>query len=236
MTFLSINEIYRATEGEGVNLGHPQIFVRFQGCNVGCVNCDSMDTWEFKSPNMSLTEVLAKIESLRGDHQRKINRVSITGGDPLHPKNTEAVIALARELKAKKFYVNIEAAGTRIVHELFDILDFISFDYKTPSTGVKTSLTTLEKFLTQYPNKSQIKSVISDKKDFEDTYNALTMMEEKLDRRIENWVMTPCFEPGEKFPIERMKMIIDLNENFGGAFRVITQQHKYIHGPDSTNV
>ena len=42
-----INSIYRATEGEGVFVGRPQIFVRYQGCAIGCINCDSKDTWEF---------------------------------------------------------------------------------------------------------------------------------------------------------------------------------------------
>ena len=81
---LNLHSIYRATEGEGVFIGVPQIFVRFQGCAVGCVNCDSKETWDFEENRLfPIENVLTKISLLGGD---EINRVSITGGDPLHPK------------------------------------------------------------------------------------------------------------------------------------------------------
>ena len=92
-----INSIYRATEGEGIHLGTPQIFVRFQGCTIGCLNCDSMDTWEFEGFNSTLDEVWQRVwnESFDG----RIKRVSITGGDPLHPKHVPAVLELVTFLK-----------------------------------------------------------------------------------------------------------------------------------------
>ena len=87
---LAINSIYRATEGEGIHLGQTQIFVRFQGCNIGCYNCDSKDTWDFiDDGNMSLESVIERIISLDVGLSK---RVSITGGDPLHPKNEMGVI------------------------------------------------------------------------------------------------------------------------------------------------
>ena len=74
---MSLNSIYCATEGEGIHIGTPQIFVRFQGCGLRCKNCDSMDTWNFdQGMKFSLNEVIDKIISL------KMKRVSITGGDP----------------------------------------------------------------------------------------------------------------------------------------------------------
>src|SRR6478736_4189203 len=79
-TTLLINSIYRATEGEGIHIGIPQIFVRFQGCHVGCVNCDTKETWDFDPAfTMALDEVMESIETLS---QNIIKRVSITGGDP----------------------------------------------------------------------------------------------------------------------------------------------------------
>ena len=88
---LPINSIYRATEGEGVFIGHPQVFVRTQGCSIGCLNCDSKDTWDFdEKTNRSLENILAEVseQSFRG----AINRISITGGDPLHPSNQNALV------------------------------------------------------------------------------------------------------------------------------------------------
>jgi 7-carboxy-7-deazaguanine synthase len=226
-----------ATEGEGIHVGTPQIFVRFQGCNIGCVNCDSKETWEFKDTSLSLDSAMEQIEAESGKYPHRIKRISITGGDPLHPIHAPGVEALAVELKKRGFYINIEAAGTRIVDSLFDVLDFVSFDFKTPSTDVTTNPKLLKKLVTQYAKKAQIKSVISDKKDFEFVYDQFLTLQKDLDYQVETpWILTPCYEPHEEFPKERFIEMIDLNQQFGSPFRVIGQQHKWIHGPKKRNV
>lgn len=232
---LPINSIYRATEGEGVFIGHPQVFVRTQGCSVGCLNCDSKDTWEFKEElAQSLEQILDRVstQSLRG----KIKRISITGGDPLHPSQIVALVALIKELKARRFFVNIEAAGTRIIHEVFDQLDYISFDVKTPSTGVETSYSLVKDLIEQYPGKFQVKSVIENRKDFD---YVLELKEKLASDNVNvdfNWVLTPAYNLQEEFPQERFCQVIDWNEQEGLQFRVIGQQHKWIHGPDKKHI
>ncbi|MFP5385943.1 MAG: 7-carboxy-7-deazaguanine synthase QueE [Bacteriovoracia bacterium] len=233
MTTLLINSIYRATEGEGVHIGTPQIFVRFQGCHVGCINCDTKETWEFDPVyTKSLDEVMEEVETLSQDI---IKRVSITGGDPLHPSHIPSLLELVRELKGRGYFINIEAAGTRIVKEVFDQVDFISYDYKTPSTTVKTSKDLLLKFIQEYSQKSQIKAVVSDKKDFEATYDAFHFVKAAKAPSVP-WCLTPCFEPGEAFPMNRFQQVVQLNEKFGLPFRVIGQQHKWVYGPETRQV
>lgn len=237
MIDMSINSIYSATEGEGIFIGTPQIFVRFQGCAIGCLNCDSKETWDFTKGNLSLASVLGKVEQEAGKYPHRVKRVSITGGDPLHPQHTGSVIELAGELKKRGYFVNIEASGARVVDSIFDTVDFISFDFKTPSTGVKTHEKLLEKVCTQYSKKSQIKSVISDKRDFEFVYDVLERLRSKDDFQMDSpWVLTPCYEPHEEFPKDRFIEVIKLNESFGSPFRVIGQQHKWIHGSSKRNV
>lgn len=234
---MSINSIYMATEGEGIHIGTPQIFVRFQGCAIGCLNCDSKETWSFDAPNTSLEETVARIEELAGNYPYRIKRVSITGGDPLHPKLAPSVEILSVELKKRGYFVNIEASGQRIVDNIFDLVDFVSFDLKTPSTGVRTNLKVLSKVVDQYSMKTQIKSVVADKADFEfvfDTFSGLLKQSEKTDQIP--WVITPCYEPGEEFPKQRFIDIQTMNQEFGSPFRVIGQQHKWIHGPNRTQV
>lgn len=237
MSEMSINSIYMATEGEGIHIGTPQVFVRFQGCAIACLNCDSKETWSFDAPNMQMEEVLGEIEKLSGNYPYRIKRVSITGGDPLHPKLAPSTEALSIELKKRGFFVNIEASGQRVVDSVFDLIDFVSFDLKTPSTGVKTNLKVLEKLIKQYNGKSQIKAVITDKKDFEFVFDIFTQMLEKNVAADEmSWVLTPCYEPGEDFPMDRFVLIQELNQQFGSPFRVIGQQHKWIHGPNKTQI
>lgn len=230
MTTLLINSIYRATEGEGVHIGIPQIFVRFQGCHVGCVNCDTKETWDFDPAyTKSLYEVMEQVETLS---QNIIKRVSITGGDPLHPSHIPSLLELVGELKSRGYFINIEAAGTRIVKEVFDLVDFISYDFKTPSTTVRTSKDLLLKFIETYGHKAQIKAVVADKKDFEATYDAFHFVKEAM-KNGTPWCLTPCFEPGEAFPMNRFQHVVQLNEKFGLPFRVIGQQHKWVYGPEA---
>lgn len=237
MSHYAINAIYRASEGEGVHIGTPQVFVRFQGCSIGCLNCDSIDTWDFSAgERLGLEQVLTRIIAEGGDDYR---RVSITGGDPLHPKLLPQVIELARTLKRKGYWLNIEAAGTRVVDELFDIVDFVSFDHKTPSTGVRTNPTLIARMAIQFPRKFQIKSVIENRHDFDDAVKAKEFVSNALKKENAEtfpWVLTPAFNLGEAMPFERVLNVIDWNEQDKAGFRVITQQHKILHGSEKKRV
>ena len=229
---LAINSIYRATEGEGIHLGQTQIFVRFQGCNIGCYNCDSKDTWDFiDDGNMSLESVIERIISLDVGLSK---RVSITGGDPLHPKNEMGVIELIKELKSRDYWINIEAAGTRMAYEVFDLVDFISFDFKTPSTGVRQRDKIFKKLNEQFEGKFQVKAVIENERDFART---LEFRNEVFpEGHSFSWCLTPCFNTDENFPLERFKNVVRWNEKAGGPFRVIGQQHKWLYGPNKKQV
>ncbi|MCB9061657.1 MAG: 7-carboxy-7-deazaguanine synthase QueE [Halobacteriovoraceae bacterium] len=222
---MPINSIYLATEGEGIFVGLPQVFVRFQGCAVGCLNCDSKDTWEFKNGNLTLEEVISEIEKY------KIKRVSITGGDPLHPKLLPLATKLALALKGMKYYLNIEAAGTKISHELFDCIDFVSFDFKTPSTGIRTPLKHIMEMAKQYVHKFQIKSVIENNVDFDFVVSAYQQVKNEVGEINFPWVITPSYNTFEEFPQKRFQEILEWNYRTGYLFRVIGQQHKWIYGP-----
>ncbi|MFN8369746.1 MAG: 7-carboxy-7-deazaguanine synthase QueE [Bacteriovoracaceae bacterium] len=232
-----INSIYLATEGEGVFIGTPQIFVRLQGCLIGCINCDSKDTWDFRAGKpQSISQVLEEIENI-SQNNSLVKRVSITGGDPLHPVHEKALTILIQELKSKNYFLNIEASGTRIVEPIFNLCDFISFDHKTPSTGVKYNLGNLELLIKNYPHtKFQIKSVIETEQDFYEALNVYQSLKSKLGAFNFNWCLTPAYNLSEPFPQSRFIKIVELNQKNGAKFRVIGQQHKWMFGPDQKNV
>lgn len=57
-----INEIFYTLQGEATFAGLPSVFVRLQGCDVGCAFCDTKHTWKLGSENViSKEEVLAKL-------------------------------------------------------------------------------------------------------------------------------------------------------------------------------
>lgn len=226
----AIHSIYLATEGEGIHIGRPQIFVRFQGCDIGCRNCDSKETWAFKGPERPLESVLAEIQSIG-----QTKNVSITGGDPLHDSHIPTVVALMNELKKEGYTINIEAAGTKVVDEVFQLADYISFDFKTPSTGVVTHPELIEKMAQAYPQKFQVKAVIETMDDFKETYHAYQTLKDILGEITFPWCLTPAYNPREEFPMERFIMVIEANQNLGGPFRVIGQQHKWVFGSNAKN-
>jgi 7-carboxy-7-deazaguanine synthase len=231
--YLSINGIYKAVEGEGVNLGRPQIFVRVQGCNVRCKNCDSCSTWSFSSGSvMSLDEIVATVVSLA---EEKIGWVSVTGGDPLDHAHVGSVVHLIYLLKERGFKINIEVTGQEINNEIFDLVDYISADFKTPSSGVVSSLSNLKQLSEKFLGKFQIKSIVEDRGDFDYLVNSYQTFKNSGKDILFQWVITPAYMPNEEFPRERFTSIVEWNLEVG-YFSVIGQQHKWIYGPNRSNV
>lgn len=60
-----INEMFQTLQGEGYFTGVPAIFIRLQGCPVGCSWCDTKHTWEMTPENeVPVGDILVKtIES-----------------------------------------------------------------------------------------------------------------------------------------------------------------------------
>ena len=118
-----INEVFQTIQGEGAYTGTPAIFVRLQGCPVGCSWCDTKHTWTISDDlQQSAQHILAKQGDTEHwfncDAQQLVNlfneqgytakHVVITGGEPamydLRPM-TEILLQLG-------YTVQIETSGT----------------------------------------------------------------------------------------------------------------------------
>src|SRR5690554_113441 len=56
-----LNEVFQTIQGEGMFTGVAAIFIRLQGCPVGCPWCDTQHTWEQRTADqVSLAEVVEK--------------------------------------------------------------------------------------------------------------------------------------------------------------------------------
>jgi 7-carboxy-7-deazaguanine synthase len=53
---LKVNEVFESLQGEGSFTGAPSIFVRLQGCPVGCSWCDTKHTWQIDLADESSSE------------------------------------------------------------------------------------------------------------------------------------------------------------------------------------
>ena len=96
-------ELFVSIQGEGVSVGLPSVFVRLQGCTVGCVWCDTKYSWDSSHGRaLSLDALLDDVRRAGPDN------VIVTGGEPLeHP----AFVPLIQGLKAHGHRVEVETAG-----------------------------------------------------------------------------------------------------------------------------
>ncbi len=118
-----VNEIFETIQGEGSFTGCPAIFIRLQGCPVGCAWCDTKHTWEV-DPNLVIP--LGDTASKKADSELYANstaaalyelivsrgyrakHVVITGGEPcLYDLNP-----LCDLLHQQGYSTQIETSGT----------------------------------------------------------------------------------------------------------------------------
>ena len=224
---MRINTIYRACEGEGIWIGAPQVFIRTQGCSVRCKNCDTLNSW---NPNhgteMSINEIVEKVSEFG------LNRVSITGGNPLE---AQGMVNFIGELKRKGYVTNIEATGQDFDKEVFDLVDFISCDIKPPSTGVCANLENIVNTLKLYNHKMQLKVVCATDEDLDFIVVCYKILKNQLG--LCPFVITPCYtERDNDFDYEMIKKALNRIMDEKLSIRVIMQQHKVVFGSKRVDV
>ena len=120
---LNINEMFETIQGEGAHTGIPSIFVRLQGCPVGCPWCDTKHTWTLDNALVTTAQQVIdktnesehffeidenKLLSLFSEQGYVAKHVVITGGEPcmydLRPLTTL--------LHNNGFSTQIETSGT----------------------------------------------------------------------------------------------------------------------------
>lgn len=148
-----LSEVFSSLQGEGLYVGERQIFIRFAGCNLSCVYCDTPQalvitpTFKFEPTPGShkhetknnpvsveqLTELVSSLDKPAG----VIHSVSLTGGEPL--LQVDFLKAFLPELKKKvKLPIYLETNGVLPDHlnEVIDLIDITAMDMKLPSAGV----------------------------------------------------------------------------------------------------
>ena len=150
---LLVNEIYASLQGEGPEQGYPTVLVRLTGCNLRCTYCDSAFAF-FKGERRLLAEVVQTVSDFG------IQRVLVTGGEPLAQRETPA---LCRSLLRRRHLVSIETNGTYELSSLPErVLKVV--DVKTPGSGEGDSFQAC--LLGQMDRKDVLKFVCSDQEDY----------------------------------------------------------------------
>jgi len=209
---MKISEIFYSIEGEGIEIGRPEIFVRLSGCNLRCVWCDTKYAWE-DGKDMSVEEVIEEIKKY------PCKNVSITGGEPLLQR--KELLGLIKKLNEAGYWIQINTNGTIFDKEIFDLIDLITMDCKCPSSGMRSDFNVLKKTEKLFDFKSQFKFVISDEEDYQYAKNIIsTLLKDNL-----NLVFQP-----EWTRRKIAKKLVELVKKDGLNVRVILQQQKIIWG------
>ncbi|MGY0561966.1 MAG: 7-carboxy-7-deazaguanine synthase QueE [Paraglaciecola chathamensis] len=118
-----INEVFESLQGEGAHTGVPSIFIRLQGCPVGCPWCDTKHTWEIDlNLKVEASVVMAQnvdteqwfehtpkqLLDLFTQHGYTASNIILTGGEPCMYDLTD----LSSVLIENGYSVQIETSGT----------------------------------------------------------------------------------------------------------------------------
>jgi 7-carboxy-7-deazaguanine synthase len=120
----AVNEVFQSIQGEARHAGTPSVFVRLQGCAVGCPWCDTKHTWDMDpGQEVRIEEMLAREVDARtfasmtqADILSVVGRfnarhVVITGGEPC----AYDLRSLTEDLIRTGRSVQIETSGTQPV-------------------------------------------------------------------------------------------------------------------------
>ncbi|ACY83889.1 7-carboxy-7-deazaguanine synthase QueE [Edwardsiella piscicida] len=217
-----INEIFQSLQGEGFYTGVPAVFIRLQGCPVGCSWCDSQHTWhqrpECQADLAQIVEKTAESEAwasadaaalvaLLRQRGYQARHVVITGGEPcMHD-----LLPLTTALEQGGYRCQIETSGTHPVRCSAQTWVTVS-----PKVGMRGGMTVLTDALRRA---NEIKHPVARARDIE----ALDALLARLDGELPPVVaLQPisCKEEATRLCIETC-----LARNW----RLSMQTHKYLN-------
>jgi len=213
--FVSIN-------GEARCAGELACFIRFAGCNLNCVYCDTKWANEPEAPY----EILSEEEIYAYIKDTGVKNVTLTGGEPLLQENISRLLKLLS--KDKELRIEIETNGAVDIEPFCNIGDNITFtmDYKLLGSGMNDKM-----IMSNYDVLREcdtVKFVVSDKNDLQ---VAKTIIEEyNLVKRVAVYFSSSF---GQIEPEDIVNFMIENNMN---DIRFQLQIHKYIWEPNRKGV
>jgi 7-carboxy-7-deazaguanine synthase len=245
-------EIFSAIQGEGLNVGTRQIFVRLGGCDLRCTYCDSEHTWQKQPtcqiettpgsrnfeihPNpVSRSQLLAWVTShnLANLH----DSISITGGEPLlHANFLNKWLPAVRQATQLPIYLETGGHRPQQLATIIEHLDLIGMDMKLPSTSGEEHWAAHQEFLqicSQQNCPVFVKIVVSKDTAIAELEQAAQIMK-AIDSQIPLFLqpVTPLDHPHSNAPVAATPHQVLQWQQFLKEFltivRVIPQTHKMI--------
>lgn len=111
---LVVSEVFGPTlQGEGPHAGQPVGFIRLGGCNLHCSWCDTAYTWDASRFDLRMELGRRSVDNIL-DHVRGmgVDRVVISGGEPLLHQDQPGWGELLRRLDRDGIAIDVETNGT----------------------------------------------------------------------------------------------------------------------------
>lgn len=210
---MRVTEIFFSLQGEGTRAGRPCVFVRFTGCDLRCVYCDSAYAFQ-GGEERSREEIVAQIA------RYPCRFVLLTGGEPmLQPE----LPGLARDLLARGYEVAVETHGQAPLDALPREVIRIA-DVKTPGSGQPaTELGWLDRLAPH----DEVKFVVTSEEDFR--WSAELIRARKLEGRC---ALLFSAVWGRVDPKDLARWLLDS----GLEARLSLQIHKVLWGQEARGV
>jgi organic radical activating enzyme len=142
-----VGQIFNSIQGEGLYVGRRQIFVRFAGCSLSCLYCDTMEFRKFRPREcevqtrpgsaefrrlrnpMSHEEVLGHVRRLRTPD---VHSVSLTGGEPLLAGDFLIDISRSCRESGLSTYLETSGADSGTMGRVAEHINIAAIDIKLP--------------------------------------------------------------------------------------------------------
>ena len=251
---MQVMEIYLAPQGEGIFIGEPSVFIRFFGCNLKCVWCDtaySINPKEWRKANPEskeepYTEMLVnEVFDVVLQYSTGDTPVVLTGGEPLLQRDFHV---LADKLFSIGARVTVETNGTVIpsawpAHlQLDNTKKQILWSISPKMSSARTAKPDKERLLVfmQRSEPMQLKFVISSVEDFHEALHLL--------HALPTYAYEPniVFQPNgmllDVYGIKKYLEILDwlqqlvIQEVLYKNVRVLPQLHAMIYGYEARGV
>ncbi|ABA20367.1 Radical SAM [Trichormus variabilis ATCC 29413] len=187
-------EVFSAIQGEGLNVGTRQIFIRFAFCDLRCHFCDSAHTWnapascrierspglrDFEShPNpVPLTTLIEWVE--RQNLPCLHDSISLTGGEPLlHAPFLQEFLPKVRSLTGLPIYLETGGHRPEQLATILPYLDSVGMDLKLPSVSGESHWQAHSQFLQLCHSQSEtfVKIIISHRTDLAELERAALLV------------------------------------------------------------
>jgi len=210
---MRVTEIFFSIQGEGTRAGLPCVFVRFTGCDLRCVYCDTAYAFH-GGRDLTRGEILAEVARFPS------KLVLLTGGEPLLQRELPE---LAAELLALGYHVLVETHGQRPLDALpRQVVRIV--DVKTPGSG---EVATDFRYLDRLEPHDEVKFVVCSEDDWR--WSLEVVRRHRLEGRVAILV-SPVH--GAVDPKDVARWILES----GVDARMSLQLHKIIWGADARGV